>query len=120
MSLSALPIPDSETTTASQQPTIDHNIEAQLRRSNYRALRDISCLTSDGVVCLMGFLPSDYLKQVAQEIASGVEGVRHIVNRIQVFPPDAPRPRDPGQPGDSCLATTSFVGRIVLLEQTTD
>jgi len=91
MSLLALPIPDSETTTAGQQPTIDHKIAERLRRSNYWALRDISCSTSNGEVCLMGMLPSYYLKQVAQEIALGVEGVRHVVNRIKVFPTYADR-----------------------------
>jgi len=115
----ALPIPDSEPTTAGQQPTVDHKIEERFRRSNYRALRDISCLTNDGIVCLMGLLPSHYLKQVAQELASGVEGVRHVVNRIEVCPPNAPRPRDLGPPGDLCLATTSFVRRVVLHEQPT-
>ena len=34
----------------------------------------------------MGFLPSYYLKQIAQETALGVEGVHHVVNRIKVFP----------------------------------
>jgi len=120
MSLLALPSASRETSTTGHHPTIDHKVAERLRRSNYWALRDISCSTRDGVVCLMGFLPSYYLKQVAQEIASGVEGVRHVVNRIQVFPPGAPRSRDPGQPGDLCLATTSFVRRIVLIEHTTD
>jgi osmotically-inducible protein OsmY len=86
MSLLALPNTNRETSTTGHHPTIDHKVAERLLRSNYRALRDISCSTSDGEVCLMGFLSSYYLKQVAQEIASGVEGVRHVVNRIKVFP----------------------------------
>jgi osmotically-inducible protein OsmY len=58
--------------------------EEQLRISGYMALRDVSCVASDGVVYLQGCLPSHYLKQVAQEIASRAEGVRQVVNRIEV------------------------------------
>ncbi len=71
------------------------------------------CPTSDGVVCLMGFLPSYYLKQVAQEIASGVEGVRHVVNRIKVFPTYANRAETPGQRGDLSRTKTSIVPQIL-------
>jgi osmotically-inducible protein OsmY len=85
MRLSSLPTTNRETST------IDHKVGEQLRRSSYRALRDISCATSDSEVRLMGFLPSYYLKQVAQEIALGVEGVRHVVNRITVVPTYAGR-----------------------------
>jgi len=95
MSLLALPSANRETSTTGHHPTIDHKVAERLRRSNYGALRDISCSTSDGEVCLMGFLPSYYLKQVAQEIASGVEGVRHVVNRIKVFPTYADRGETP-------------------------
>jgi osmotically-inducible protein OsmY len=90
MSLLTLPSANRETSTAGQ-PTINHQIAERLRRSNYRALRDISCSTNDGEVCLMGSLPSYYLKQVAQETAFSVEGVHHVVNRIKVFPTYADR-----------------------------
>ena len=83
--------PDIETSTTGRHSTIAHKVGEQLRRSSYLALRDVSCSTSDGEVCLMGFLPSYYLEQVAQEIALGVEGVRHVVNRIKVFPTYAGR-----------------------------
>ena len=36
---------------------------------------------------LHGCLPSYYLKQLAQEIAAGVEGVRLVVNKIEVTAP---------------------------------
>jgi len=87
MHLLALPSVDRETRTSTRLPAIDRKAEDQLRRSSYLSLRDISCIASDGVVYLHGCLPSNYLKQVAQEIASGVEGVRHVVNRIEVFAP---------------------------------
>ena len=40
--------------------------------------------TNDGVAYLHGCLPSYYLKQLAQEIAAGVEGVRLVINKIEV------------------------------------
>jgi osmotically-inducible protein OsmY len=39
------------------------------------------------VVYLHGCLPSYYLKQLAQELANRVEGVHHVINRIEVFTP---------------------------------
>jgi osmotically-inducible protein OsmY len=58
--------------------------EERFRRSGYLALRDVSCLAGDGTLTLHGRLPSYYLKQVAQEIALGLEGAHHVVNRIEV------------------------------------
>jgi osmotically-inducible protein OsmY len=39
------------------------------------------------VVFLRGRLASCYLKQVAQEIAAGAAGVRHVINAIDVSTP---------------------------------
>jgi osmotically-inducible protein OsmY len=65
------------------------NLEAEdrFRRSGYFALRDISCDARNGVLHLRGRLPSYYLKQVAQAVAAEVEGVRRVVNRIEVIAP---------------------------------
>ena len=60
--------------------------EERLWRSGYLALRDVSCIAIDDVVYLHGCLSSYYLKQVAQEIAGGLAGVRHVINRIEVLP----------------------------------
>jgi osmotically-inducible protein OsmY len=86
MSLLALPSANREKPTTGHNPTIEQKVAERLRLSSYGALRDIRLSTNDGVVCLMGCLPSHYLKQVAQEIAAGVEGVQHVVNRIRVYP----------------------------------
>ena len=68
--------------------------EQRLRRSNYLALQDVRCFTIEDAVYLYGCLPSFYLKQVAQEIAAGVEGVHRVINRIEVHGPAAgPRSR---------------------------
>ncbi len=49
-------------------------------------------MARDDVVYLHGRLPSYFLKQVAQEIAAGVEGVRLVINRIDVRRQARPRP----------------------------
>src|SRR5262245_54867322 len=85
MHLLALPSAGSEFAMPVRVSRIDPKAEESLRRSSYLSLRDVSCLSSEGVLFLHGNLPSYYLKQVAQEIASGVEGVHHVVNRIKVW-----------------------------------
>jgi hypothetical protein len=66
-------------------------IRQRLSGSGYLALRDVSVIARDGVITLAGRLQSQFLKQVAQEIASSAEGVREVVNRIEV---DSPEHRD--------------------------
>jgi osmotically-inducible protein OsmY len=68
-------------------PPIAGATEARLRASGYLALRDVSCIARDGVAHLHGCVPSYYLKQIAQEIAAAVEGVRLVVNKIEVKAP---------------------------------
>ena len=111
MNLLALPSRGPRDLDEYPPPAIDHKAEERLRRSSYLALRDISCIASDGVVYLHGCLPSYYLKQVAQEIASGVEGVRHVVNRIEVVAPTSQaRPARETWPAvDLSRATTTIL-----------
>ena len=63
---------------------IARTAEDRFRASGYLALRDVSCSANDGVAYLHGCLPSHYLKQLAQEIAAAVGGVRLVVNKIHV------------------------------------
>lgn len=63
----------------------------RLRRSGYSALWDVSCDVHGKTVRLLGHLPSYYLKQVAQAIVAEVEGVRRVINLIEVAAP-ASRP----------------------------
>gem|GEM_PF-3171501 len=78
--------------TASRLTGPPHHITSRepqnrLHRSSYLALRDVSCEVSGSVVTLRGKLPSHYLKQIAQEYATDVAGVSHVVNLIQVLAP---------------------------------
>jgi osmotically-inducible protein OsmY len=85
MSLLALPGAEYKSTPSVQLAGVAHEATERLWRSGYLALREVSCAASDGVVWLHGCLPSYYLKQVAQEIAAGVTGAKHVINRIEVL-----------------------------------
>jgi osmotically-inducible protein OsmY len=57
---------------------------ALLLRNPYLALKNVNCEYRDGVLTLRGYLPSYYLKQIAQTIVAGLEGVERLVNAIEV------------------------------------
>lgn len=59
--------------------------ESRLRNHSYRRLRDVSCECARGVLVLRGRMPTYYLKQIAQAAVAGIDGVRLIQNRIDVF-----------------------------------
>jgi len=64
--------------------------ERRLRGSGYLALRDVVCEAQAGIVRLRGRLASYYLKQVAQALVADIDGVRGVVNLIEITAP--PRP----------------------------
>lgn len=71
-------------------------VESQLHRSGYLALQDVSCdVLLEETVRLYGQVPNHYLKQVAQEIARAVEGVRDVLNQIEVVAPSERPPLGP-------------------------
>ncbi len=95
MQLSNVPSAYRPSANSVNHSEIHREAEERFRESSYLAVRTISCTVGDGVIHLHGSLPSHYLKQVAQELASSVEGVRQVINRIEVFAPSAqgrPRP----------------------------
>jgi len=59
----------------------------RLRDSSHQAVRRLQCSYENGILALDGRLPSFYLKQVAQTLVSGLEGVERIQNRIDVVRP---------------------------------
>jgi osmotically-inducible protein OsmY len=61
--------------------------EGLLRHRPYRALHEVCCAYREGVLTLRGYLPSYYLKQVAQAAVAGIEGVQRIDNQIEVAAP---------------------------------
>ncbi len=63
--------------------------QGRLERSGYSILTRVPCECHGGVPRLRGSLPTHYLKQVAMARVAGVEGVRAIVNEIEVVRPPA-------------------------------
>ena len=65
-------------------------VEAAHRRlcgSPYFFLKSVRCQVDGGVLTLRGRVPFKPLRQFAELIVSRVEGVRKVVNRIEVYDP---------------------------------
>jgi osmotically-inducible protein OsmY len=65
-------------------PTASDLAERRLHRHSHLALRRVRCEVKNGLLVLHGCLPSYYLKQVAQSLVCGLEGIRGVENRIEV------------------------------------
>ncbi len=61
--------------------------EQWLRHANYLELRNVSCDYHKGVLTLRGRVPSYYLKQLAQALLEGLEGVLELNNQLDVVMP---------------------------------
>lgn len=61
-----------------------HAVTLCLRFSPYRALRSVRFDLRSGRICLVGIVPTYFMKQMAQETVRRVDGVKVIVNRIVV------------------------------------
>ncbi len=57
---------------------------ACLQSSPYATVRQVDCRFDAGTLFLHGCLPAWYHKQLAQEAVARVDGVRQVVNRIEV------------------------------------
>jgi hypothetical protein len=60
------------------------DLQERLRESPYWPVRQLVCVTSEEYVIVRGTLPSYYLKQVAQSLATRVVGSGRIRSDIQV------------------------------------
>lgn len=63
---------------------VREEIRRAIHRCGYAALLEVHCRLEDGVAELVGNVPSFYLKQIAQEAAQRVRGVRRVDNRLAV------------------------------------
>jgi osmotically-inducible protein OsmY len=52
--------------------------------SSYHMVRQVNCSFHDGILTMEGRLPSFHLKQVAQTVVQGIDGVVRVENRIEV------------------------------------
>jgi hypothetical protein len=55
-----------------------------IRSSGYPSLRRLRCEVADAVAIIQGVLPSYYLKQMAQAILQRLDGIRNVVNLVEV------------------------------------
>jgi hypothetical protein len=67
------------------QASVQDLVEQRLRSNPYLSLRNITSDYLDGVLVLRGCVPTYYLKQMAQEVVTDLEGVERIDNQIQVL-----------------------------------
>lgn len=70
------------------QPERDASIRSAaleaIRSTYYRPLWNLSCEVSEGVISLLGTVPSFYLKQLAQELVLKLGCVSGVVNLVNV------------------------------------
>ena len=70
-----------------EEATTDDVSEAaqvQLQHSPYRAIRRVACRFDDGVLTLIGKVPTFHHKQLAQTAVAAVVGVSYVDNQIEV------------------------------------
>jgi len=69
-----------------EKETLATQMEAQsrLRKSGYPELHLVSCEFHGGVLTLRGRVSTFYLKQVAQTLIRGLDGVGAVNNRLDV------------------------------------
>jgi osmotically-inducible protein OsmY len=63
---------------------VEEAARVRLQLSPYRAIRRCSCTFDGEILRLQGHVPTYHYKQLAQVAVVGLEGVRSIVNEIQV------------------------------------
>jgi osmotically-inducible protein OsmY len=67
--------------------TIARDALRVFRSSSYSELRNIQCESRDDVLILRGQVSTFYMKQLAQERIRSMEGVRAVINDLQVVDP---------------------------------
>jgi hyperosmotically inducible protein len=74
--------------------TITADIKARMEQARMLKAAQITIETSDGVVTLVGTVPSHFAREYAVEIARATPGVVRIDNflRLGISAPDAPAP----------------------------
>jgi osmotically-inducible protein OsmY len=82
-------LPDSRTREVplQEQTEIAQELaQRQLRGAYHHEVRRVSCELHEGVLTLRGQVSSYYLKQIAQALVHGLDGVEVIHNQLEVVP----------------------------------
>jgi osmotically-inducible protein OsmY len=84
---------NSSATVVEATEALCQRVERRLRSNGFLALRGVTCGWNQGKLTLRGQVPTYYLKQLAQAMASQVEGNLELVNAIAVESNGVPRRR---------------------------
>ena len=88
MSVCISVMPDQPVSLEAARPSpLGERARRRLTQSAYHAVRQVNVEERQGVLTLSGRLPNYYLKQMAQAAVANMEGVRKIINRIDVVEP---------------------------------
>ena len=63
---------------------VEEAVRNRLNESAYPSIKHIDCQFDDGILVLRGRLPSFFMKQVAQETIADLDGIKEIVNCVEV------------------------------------
>lgn len=69
------------------KPTVVQEAQTKLNASSHRFTRSVECDYADGILKIRGKVPSFYLKQTAQSLIQGIDGVDRVDNEIVVVSP---------------------------------
>ena len=67
-----------------QDILIRHLLEIALQATGYQVLARLRCEVTAGLAVLQGEVPTYFLKQIAQETARHVQGIRVVQNLVEV------------------------------------
>lgn len=81
------PTTDRHVAQSLEDHRLAQRVEHAMRATGYGPLRAVVISVSARVVELHGFVPTYYLKQIAQETALAVPGTHQIHNGLDVVPP---------------------------------
>jgi len=93
---------------ACADPCLKATIAALFIRSPFLSPFRVEISVRDGVATLQGTVSNDDERALAEETASGVDGITAVVNRIQVNP--ATSHAHSGRPPPGCLASDDEIG----------
>jgi osmotically-inducible protein OsmY len=70
-----------------EKEIIEARAACRLQRSPYLEVRRVACEFHEGMLCLHGRVTSYYMKQIAQTVVFGMDGVEEINNQLEVVTP---------------------------------
>jgi hypothetical protein len=86
---------------------IEADADMRLQQSLYPELRRVLCNYRHGILTLYGVVSSFHVRQIAQELVQGLEGIEVIDNQLVVAEKKASPISSPGAPSDGVGSTGS-------------